>query len=286
MNKQKNSLGKGLAALLGDIDYIAENDGSTEKVKSNKISINLLRGGKMQPRQVFDDEKLSTLVESIRDRGILQPILVRSVENDRYEIIAGERRWRAAQKAGLTEVPINIYECSDKDALEVGLIENLQRDDLNPIEEGESLRKLMNDFNKTQDEVAKAIRKSRSYVANIVRLSGLPDNVKQLIKDGKISAGHARALITAPNIDELVEEILNNNLTVRETEERAKVKKPAGTKVQKVVDPDIVIISEMIKEKLGLPTKIDITQKGGYIKISFETYEQLDQVVSKIQGSE
>lgn len=285
MNKQKSSLGKGLAALLGDIDYINNSDGTTKKSESNKIAITLLIPGKMQPRQVFDEEKLSKLVESIQDRGILQPILVRPVADGKYEIIAGERRWRAAQRAGLKEVPINIYECSDKDALEVGLIENLQRDDLNPIEEGESLRRLMNDFNKTQDEVARAIRKSRSYVANIVRLSNLPDNVKQLIKNGKISAGHARALITAPNIDELVQEILNNNLTVRETEERAKSRKPLGTKVQKTIDPDLVIISDLIKEKLGLPTKIDITKNGGYIKISFETYEQLDQVVSKIQGN-
>lgn len=289
INKQKNSLGRGLAALLGEVDYV--NDGDAHQGSGgirnfdNQVDIELLNAGKMQPRQQFDQEKLQMLVDSLKDRGMLQPIIVRPIANNRYEIIAGERRWRAAKDAGLKKVPIKIHECDDRDALELGLIENLQRDDLNPIEEGESLKRLMDMFNKTQEEIAQAIRKSRSYVANLIRLGNLPDYVKDLIRSGKISAGHARALITAPNIDQVVQEILSENLSVRETEERSKkVQKPEnGTKVKKNIDPDLQIVAMSLEEKIGLPVIVDITKKGGCIKISFDTYEQLDQLVTKIQ---
>jgi ParB family chromosome partitioning protein len=284
INKQKNSLGRGLAALLGEVDYINDSDNNTgPKSFDNQIDINLLKPGKMQPRQQFDNEKLQMLVESIKDRGMLQPIVVRTVSNNQYEIIAGERRWRAAKDAGLKKVPVKIYECDDRDALELGLIENLQRDDLNPIEEGDSLKRLIETFNKTQDEVAQAIRKSRSYVANLIRLGSLPEHVKDLIRSGKISAGHARALITSTNIDHIVQQILSENLSVRETEQRVKQKPDNGTKVKKTIDPDLQIVAESLQEKLGLPVNVDITKKGGSIKITFDTYEQLDQLVTKIQ---
>lgn len=289
INKQKNSLGRGLAALLGDIDYIGENGANQGSIVprsfDNLIDISQLVPGKMQPRQQFDQEKLKMLIHSIKDRGMLQPIVVRSIENNRYEIIAGERRWRAAKEAGLKKIPIKIYQCDDRDALELGLIENLQRDDLNPIDEGESLKRLMETFGKTQDEVAQAIRKSRSYVANLIRLGNLPGHVKDLIRSGKISAGHARALITATNIDQIVQEILSENLSVRETEQRAKQiqQNNFGTKVKKNIDPDLQIIAESLQEELGLSVSVDITKKGGCVKIVFDTYEQLDQLVTKIQ---
>lgn len=290
MNNNKNALGKGLAALLGDLNYTDE---ATPEVGDGmiKVSISTLHPGKMQPRQKFDTEKMMHLVDSIRDRGILQPILVRRLQEDgQYEIIAGERRWRAAKEAGLKEVPIVYLNCGDQEALEIGLIENLQRDDLNPMEEAESLKRLMDEFNKTQDEVAKAIAKSRSYVANLVRLTTLPEYVKDLIRNGKLSAGHARTLIGAENIDALVHEILNEKLSVRQTEERVREindeKNKKGTRVEKTVDPDLLVVAKKLEEILGLPTKIDITRSGGYIKMNFETYEQLDVVVSKISSLE
>ncbi|CAO5677001.1 MAG: putative chromosome-partitioning protein ParB [Holosporales bacterium] len=285
----KSPLGKGLAALLGDLDYTEESSQDVENAII-KLGINDIHPGKMQPRQRFDTEKMMHLVDSIRDRGVLQPILVRQSENDQYEIIAGERRWRAAKEAGLKEVPVVFLACSDEDALELGLIENLQRDDLNAMEEAESLKRLMDEFKKTQDEVAKAIAKSRSYVANLVRLTTLPEYVKDLIRNGKLSAGHARTLIGTENTEQLVQEILDEKLSVRQTEDRVReindAKQKKGTKVEKMVDPDLLLVAEKIQTALGLPTKIEITRSGGYIKMSFETYEQLDVVVSKILNYE
>lgn len=285
----KSPLGKGLAALLGDLDYTEESSQDVENAII-KIRINDIHPGKMQPRQRFDTEKMMHLVDSIRDRGVLQPILVRQSENDQYEIIAGERRWRAAKEAGLKEVPVVFLACSDEEALELGLIENLQRDDLNAMEEAESLKRLMDEFKKTQDEVAKAIAKSRSYVANLVRLTTLPEYVKDLIRNGKLSAGHARTLIGTENTEQLVQEILDEKLSVRQTEDRVReindAKQKKGTKVEKMVDPDLLLVAEKIQTALGLPTKIEITRSGGYIKMSFETYEQLDVVVSKILNYE
>lgn len=284
--QQKNSLGKGLAALLGDVDYIGDDEKkSPSEIPTNTVDIQLLIPGKMQPRQRFEPERLKRLAESIKDRGILQPILVRTTNDNRFEIIAGERRWRAAKDAGLKTVPIYVYDCTDRDALELGLIENLQRDDLNPVEEGESLKRLMEEFNKTQDEVALAIRKSRSYVANLIRLGNLPEKIKELLRERKLSAGHARALLTVDEsqLNRVVQEILESRLSVRETEELCRQKNKKGTKVQKMIDPDLLIVAESLQEKTGLPTKIDITKRGGYIKMYFETYEQLDQVVTLMQ---
>ncbi|CAO4844121.1 MAG: putative chromosome-partitioning protein ParB [Holosporales bacterium] len=285
----KSPLGKGLAALLGDLDYTDED--SQEKITEIvKLRTDEIHPGKMQPRQKFDTEKMMHLIESIRDRGVLQPILVRQSENEQYEIIAGERRWRAAKEAGLKEVPVVFLTCTDEEALELGLIENLQRDDLNAMEEAESLKRLMDEFKKTQDEVAKAIAKSRSYVANLVRLTTLPEYVKDLIRNGKLSAGHARTLIGTENTEQLVQEILDEKLSVRQTEDRVReindAKQKKGTKVEKMVDPDLLLVAEKIQTALGLPTKIEITRSGGYIKMSFETYEQLDVVVSKILNYE
>lgn len=287
---QKNALGKGLAALLGDLDYT--DDVNQENISElSKLNIESLVPGKMQPRQKFDSEKMMHLIESIRDRGVLQPILVRKIDENLHEIIAGERRWRAAKEAGLKQVPVIFLACNDQEALELGLIENLQRDDLNAMEEAESLKRLMDEFNKTQEEVAKAIAKSRSYVANLVRLTTLPEYVKDLIRSGKLSAGHARTLIGTENAEQLVQEILEEKLSVRQTEERVREKNDEregkkGTKVEKLVDPDLLLVSDKIQMALGLPTKIEITRSGGYIRMSFETYEQLDIVVSKILSLE
>ncbi|MBP9752250.1 MAG: ParB/RepB/Spo0J family partition protein [Proteobacteria bacterium] len=288
----KTPLGKGLAALLGELNYAEEGPKPySEKEKFFDLDILKIQPGKMQPRQYFNPEHMVQLIESIKDRGVLQPIVVRKMSDDKFEIIAGERRWRAAKEAGLKHVPVATIFCTDEEALAIGLIENLQRDDLNAMEEAESLQKLMVNFRKTQEEIAATIRKSRSYVANLIRLNSLPDYVKELIRTGKLSAGHARTLLGAENIDDLVKQILSEKLSVRQTEDlvreqntNSRKKAASGTRVQKNIDPDLVLVSKTIEDVLGLPTKIDITRNGGFIKLSFETYEQLDTVVSKIQA--
>eukprot|EP01040_Poterioochromonas_malhamensis_P024669 gene24669-30572_t len=191
-------------------DYVAENN---LQKSSNEISVNSLKPGKMQPRHYFNEEKMQTLVESVRQKGILQPLLVREIESGFYEIIAGERRWRAAKEAGLADIPVVIVTCNDREALELGLIENLQRDDLNPMEEAESLHKLLVEHQKTQEEIAFSISKSRSYVANMLRLMQLPEEVKNLLRAGKLSAGHARSILNSNNIEELAKRIVNERLS-------------------------------------------------------------------------
>jgi ParB family chromosome partitioning protein len=287
-NGNKTPLGKGLAALLGDLDY-AQNL-SSKDAKFFEVNIHFIKPGKMQPRQTFDAEKMMNLVDSVKSKGILQPIVVRKINNDHYEIIAGERRWRAAKEAGLLSVPVTTIDCNDEEALEIGLIENLQRDDLNAMEEAESLLKLMNEFSKTQDEVAKAIQKSRSYVANLIRLNNLPEHIKDLIRKGNLSAGHARTLLSVDNPNDLAKQIIDEKLSVRQTEDLVReqnIKKSGmnakGIKVEKAIDPDLLAVGDIIQTVLGLPTKIDITKNGGIIKLSFETYEQLDFLVSQIQ---
>lgn len=286
MSTTGNPLGKGLAALLGDLDYTEELTAATGSQLAT-APILQLQPGKMQPRQRFDSENMAHLIESIRQKGVLQPILVRAIKDDLFEIIAGERRWRASKEAGLKNVPIIIVECDDEEALEVGLIENLQRDDLNAIEEAESLKKLVDDFGKTQEDVALSVSKSRSYVANLLRLTTLPDYVKDLIRNGKLSAGHARTLIGSTNMEELVQEILSEKLSVRETENRRKEKAPNTQKnalTQETEDPDLIVVQQIIESTLNMPTKININKRGGQIKLSFETYEQLDTLVSKLQS--
>ena len=281
-----NPLGKGLAALLGDLDYTEELRAATGSQLAT-AQVQKLQPGKLQPRQRFDSENMAHLIESIRQKGVLQPILVRALTEDTFEIIAGERRWRASKEAGLKNVPIIIVECDDEEALEVGLIENLQRDDLNAIEEAESLKKLVDDFGKTQEEVALSVSKSRSYVANLLRLTTLPDYVKDLIRNGKLSAGHARTLIGSNNMEELVQDILSEKLSVRETENRRREKTPStqkNTLGQETVDPDLIVVQQIIENALSMPTKINISKRGGQIKLSFDTYEQLDTLVSKLQN--
>jgi len=281
-----NPLGKGLAALLGDLDYTEELRAATGSQLAT-AQVQKLQPGKMQPRQRFDSKNMAHLIESIRQKGVLQPILVRALTEDTFEIIAGERRWRASKEAGLKNVPIIIVECDDEEALEVGLIENLQRDDLNAIEEAESLKKLVDDFGKTQEEVALSVSKSRSYVANLLRLTTLPDYVKDLIRNGKLSAGHARTLIGSNNMEELVQDILSEKLSVRETENRRREKTPStqkNTLGQETVDPDLIVVQQIIENALSMPTKINISKRGGQIKLSFDTYEQLDTLVSKLQN--
>ncbi|HEX2561615.1 ParB/RepB/Spo0J family partition protein, partial [Phenylobacterium sp.] len=218
MAENRRGLGRGLSALLGEEDVRAPGapaPAAPTGASVREIPIEFLQRNPDQPRWVFPEEQLVELAASIRDKGILQPILVRPLPEGRYEIVAGERRWRAAQRAGLAAVPVLVRELSDMQVLEIGVIENVQRADLSPIEEATAYKQLMDRFGRTQDSVAEAVGKSRSHVANTLRLLALPEGVRNYLLEGRISAGHARAIATAPNAEALAEEIIAKGLSVR-----------------------------------------------------------------------
>lgn len=288
MTESVRSLGRGLSALLGEI---AEGESIVDTAKpTSAVDINKVMPGAMQPRKTFDPEKLEALAASIVQKGILQPILVRPHDNDTYEIIAGERRWRAAQLAGLTTVPVNIVDYDDREALEIGLIENLQRDDLNAVEEAESLQRLIKDYDRTQEEVASVIGKSRSYVANIMRLLTLPTNVQEMIRRGEISQGHARTLINAGNPAKIAQHIVDNDLSVRDVEDFIKTTRRRSRRERQPllreasdIENDLKALENRLKDIFGLPVKIGIRKYGGDIKLEFKSFQELDDLISKFE---
>jgi ParB family chromosome partitioning protein len=276
----KPSLGRGLSALLGESIY----EQSEDAVSNLDMDIHLIRPGKYQPRRRFDDEQLASLIDSVKTKGIIQPLVIRPIELDGrqvYEIIAGERRWRAARTLGLATVPVVIKNFDDKEALETAIIENIQRDDLTPIEEAEAYQRLMSEFNYTQEELARSIGKSRSHVANMLRLMNLPENIKELINEGKISAGHARTLIKAPNMEEMVEEILTGGMNVREAEKLAKQKRmqvdPSDHEIQTQG------LETQLTQMLGLRCLLKINRSGGTLTVHFNSYEEIDDLMSKLR---
>jgi ParB family chromosome partitioning protein len=288
--KGRRNLGRGIAALFGE----EETDNATlDKIRPGKsVPVEFLRPGRFQPRRVFDEDELSALAESIRQKGVLQPILVRRDADrpDSYEIIAGERRWRAAQLARLHEVPVIVRELEDRDALEIALIENLQRQDLNPIEEAEAYQRLMNEFHHTQDALAQSLGKSRSHVANMLRLLGLPAGVRDMVSNGKLSAGHARALVGTPDPTTLAEEIVTNNLNVRAAERLAQSGKAPGAsggkrapKEPEHKDVDTLALERDLSNMLGLKVSISFSGKGGELSIQYNTLEQLDEVLRRLK---
>lgn len=263
------TLGRGLSALFGEV---SENTIST-------IDIDYLIPNRNQPRKFFDIKSLNSLASSIAEKGVLQPIVVR-ILNDKYEIVAGERRFRAAQIAGLSQIPVCIIDCSDNEIFEIALIENLQREDLNPIEEAESLSILIENHYKTQEDVAKIIGKSRSYVANILRILNLPEETKQIIREGKISAGHARALTQIPNHEILIDNIVKEKMTVRDLENIIKNKKKSCDDNQ---NQDIKFLAEKMSSQIGMKSKIKINNKGGgVISINFANTQQLEHLLQTI----
>ncbi|MDQ2102942.1 ParB/RepB/Spo0J family partition protein [Azospirillum isscasi] len=292
---RRASLGRGLSALFGEA---AEDYSALDKVRQSKqVPIEFIHPGKYQPRRTFDDEALQGLVESIRDKGILQPLLVRrdSETTNSYELIAGERRWRAAQIAGLHEVPVVIRELSDREALEIALIENIQRQDLTPLEEAEGYKRLMEEFEHTQEDLARSVGKSRSHVANMMRLLALPDPVKGMVQDGALSAGHARALLTSSDPVSVAREVVKRGLNVRQTEDLmrggapTKPKKAAGGRGGGATDPtlkdvDLVNLEEEISARIGLKVAITPQGKGGSITIHYQTLDQLDDVLRRLGG--
>lgn len=283
------SLGKGLAALLGETTL------QTQQNPQN-IDIALIQPGVNQPRQEFNEESLSDLVLSIQRKGVLQPLLIRQIQNGRFEIIAGERRWRAAKIAKLTNVPATIIACNDQEALEIGLIENLQRHDLNAMEESEAIKRLQDEFNLTQEQIASSIGKSRSYVANILRLNTLSPDIKKLIRENKLSAGHARSLITSADPSVMAQKILDENLSVRETERLVKNQSKAGVSTEMSgnakagkqfvgsMDTDIQILTNQLAESLNMKVHLVVKGQGGSLTVNFQNLDQLDILLCRLQN--
>jgi ParB family chromosome partitioning protein len=284
----RSRLGRGLAALIGDVG----GESPIERPRSQrKLPIGSLRPNARNPRRVFSSAELDELAASLRERGIIQPIVVRPLRDapDGYEIIAGERRWRAAQRAGLHEVPIVVIEATDAEALQLAIIENVQRADLNPLEEAQGYRALIDEFGNTQEDIARIVGKSRSYVANTLRLLKLPEPVKAYINAGKLDAGHARMLIGDADAEALAEEIVARDLNVRQVEamarERARLrnKKPAGKSRGPITkDADVMAFEKRVSDAIGLVVRIDHRDDRGTLTIRYENLEQLDDLVQRL----
>lgn len=285
-------LGKGLSALMGD-DFTPSPVEPKETLnRITLIDIDTLVPSPFQPRRVFNDSALGDLVNSIREKGVLQPLLVRHRPNypDQYEIIAGERRMRASKQAGLKQVPVIIKDFDDKAALEVALIENLQREDLNPIEEGEAYRRLLVEFHYTQEELSQVIGKSRSYVANMMRLLSLPDEIKKFVEAGELTIGHARALLNAQNPVSLAQDVIKKGLSVRQTEKMAtgvggvqqRPKKPIQPKMENQKDNDLLALEKEMSLLLKTPVSINWTGHDGTVVISYDNLEKLDVILQRL----
>ena len=283
-------LGRGLAALIGDVGE--ETSVADSGRKPRRAPIENLRPNPRNPRRLFTDAELDELADSIRERGIIQPIVVRALQGDNFEIIAGERRWRAAQRAGLHDVPIAIVEANDAQSLEFAIIENVQRADLNPIEEASGYLALMDDFNRTQDEVAQIVGKSRPHVANTIRLLKLSEPVKQLVRSGKISAGHARLLLGQPNAEQIAQEIIDKGLSVRQLEvdmrkddaQARDVPRDARRASPAPKDADTRSLEKRLSDALGLEVSVDHRGEGGTLRIKYRDLDQLDAVLRKLGG--
>ena len=273
-------LGRGLSALIGDEVAAVKGEPALKK-DLRSLPVAFLQPGRFQPRMTFDEQPLQELAASIKEKGVLSPILVRPIGPDRYEIVAGERRWRAAQLAKLHDVPVVVRELADDQALELAIIENVQRADLNAIEEGAAYEELITKFNRTQDDVAREVGKSRSHVANTVRLLRLPDQVKAWIREGKLTAGHARTLLAEADPVARARELIEGALTVRQAEQRSVHKKKPGGKPVK--DPNIADLEASVSNRLGLKVQIiHKGDKGGEIRITYKSLEQLDDLTRRL----
>jgi ParB family chromosome partitioning protein len=284
----RSRLGRGLAALIGDV---GEESQSTERAKAQRrLPIEFLRPNPRNPRRAFSETELAELAASVQERGIIQPILVRAVRNaiDSYEIIAGERRWRAAQRAGLHDVPVIVIEATDRQSLEYAIIENVQRADLNAIEEAMGYEALVTEFKHSQDDIAQIVGKSRSHVANTLRLLKLAEPIKAYIRAGKLSAGHARMLVGQPNAEQLAEDIVARGLNVRQVEALAREKagKSAKAKLRKPrgKDADTLALEKRVSDALGLTVTIDHRDGAGTVHVQYRDYEQLDEIVRRLEG--
>ncbi|WP_182548974.1 ParB/RepB/Spo0J family partition protein [Phyllobacterium myrsinacearum] len=289
----KKRLGRGLAALIGEMDRLPEESVSPHiATLDRQVPIEFVSRNPRNPRRLFTEADLEDLTQSIREHGIVQPVVVRPAKDapDRYELIAGERRWRAAQRAGLATVPVIIREVDDRVALELAIIENVQRADLNPIEEGMGYQQLIDDHEYTQADLAQVIGKSRSHVANTLRLLKLPELVRDHITNGALSAGHARTLITAENPEILAERIIRDGLSVRQAEALAQSggNKPATPKVKadndESKDADTRALEKLLSDVTGMRVTVNHQAKGGDVRIHYTTLEQLDEICRRLQN--
>lgn len=283
-------LGRGLAALIGDV---AVETGAAQQASRGprKIPVEFLRPNPKNPRRTFTESELEDLANSIREKGILQPIIVRPIVGlaDAFEIIAGERRWRAAQRAGLHEAPVVVVEANDREAMEIAIIENVQRADLNPVEEAAGYERLMSEFAYAQNDLAKIIGKSRSHVANTLRLLKLPSGVRVFIEDGRLSAGHARALLSVSDPEKVARMAVDQGLSVRDIERLAQRDQadggsaPAKPKAKAPKDPDTLALEKALEDVLGLVVKIDHGGHGGELRIRYKTLDQLDNLCRRLK---
>lgn len=288
IDEPRKGLGRGLSALLGE--EVEPQSGRERERATYTVPIEQIAPGQFQPRKRFDDEEMSSLVESVRAKGILQPILVRRdpLHADAYEIIAGERRWRAAQRAQLHDVPVIVREFSDEEVLEIALIENLQRENLSPIEEANAYQRLMDEFDHTQEVLAKAVGRSRSSVANTLRLLTLPESVQKHVDTGALSAGHARTLVGVDDAERLANEIISKDLSVRQAESLAQTTKggpPAKSRKAPAKDPDTIALEHDLSNMLGLRVSIKFRgdgAKGGSVTINYATLDQLDHILQRL----
>jgi ParB family transcriptional regulator, chromosome partitioning protein len=289
-DEARSRLGRGLASLIGDVG--AEAAHVDRPRTQRRVPIEFLKANPRNPRRSFVEAELDELAASIREHGVIQPIVVRPVKGsaDRYEIIAGERRWRASQRAGLHDVPIVPIEVSDTDALEIMIIENVQREDLNAMEEARGYHALADEFKRTTEDIAKVVGKSRSHVANMMRLTKLPDDVQALIASGDLSAGHARALIGVPDPGAAAKRIVQEGLSVRQAEALAheqgvperKPQKPRASKAAK--DPDTIALEKRITDVLGMKVNVEHRDPGGTVQIKYSDLDQLDDIVRRLEA--
>jgi len=279
MNTIKKGLGRGLSSLIGE---------TRVESKTNKLSLSEIVPNKYQPRKNFDEEMLKDLCNSIKERGVIQPIIVRksNFENSKYEIVAGERRWLAARKAGLHDIPVVVTEADDLKSLEFAIVENVQRHDLNPLEEAQGYKRLIDEFSYDQEKVSKFIGKSRSYITNALRLLNLPKDVLQLVEEKKISAGHAKILVGLQNASFIATKILEKKLSVRQAENFVKIFKKKKSSLTSFKDPNLKDLENSVQEKLGLKVNIKSNKKNrGSITFNFTDLDQLNKIISIIKSN-
>lgn len=294
-NKPASGLGRGLQALLGEQAVLTPSASEAPEGRPGgvrEIEIGRIQPNPKQPRIQFHEETINELADSIAERGVLQPILLRP-HGDGFEIVAGERRWRAAQKARLHTIPALVREIDDSTAAEIALIENVQREDLNAIEEAEGYKQLIVSHGHTQDNVAKLVHKSRSHVANLLRLLDLPEFVRQSLVRGDISMGHARAVVSAPEPEELIRDVIAKGLSVRQTEERARFVKPgaghdiaraSARNAAKPIDADLLALERQLGDMLGLKVQVAHNGQRGTVTLNYSSLDQLDMICQRLSG--
>lgn len=284
MAEERSRLGRGLAALIGDV---GDENAAVDRARGQKrVPIEFIKASPKNPRKQFDSEELDNLSASIREKGILQPILVRPISGakDQYEIVAGERRWRAAQRAGVHDVPITLLEISDKEALEIAIVENVQRADLNPLEEAAGYENLIGQFSYSQNDLAKVVGKSRSHIANTLRLLKLPASVKKYLSEGKLTAGHARALLSHDDPEKLAKAIVDGGgMNVRDVEALTpNERKPANAKAKPAKSADVRSLEKKLVDQLGMAVSINNRGSKGELRIKYKSLEQLDALCRKL----